>query len=403
MNLRFLIAALALSTTACTPARAERPSSAPPMASNAASGSNHFAIDLLKQGRGDTGNTFASPYSISAALSMTWAGAGGATAEQMRKVMHFMPAPTQHRAMKLLADTLTNRGDKKVSFAIANRLWGQQTLPFHAAFLDTLKKHYGADLAKVDFADPETQRKAINRWVETRTRDLIKDLLRPGDISTSTRLVLTNAVAFEGTWRYGFATRDTRDRAFWTGGNTSKPVATMHRHFVGNEHVRWAKRGDHQLLELPYGNGSAVMTILLPNDRTGLDKLVAGLTLASFDAPSKTITGKLDVFLPRFAITHRQSLSKTLAAMGMTNAFGADADFSRMSDAGLFISDVIHKAFVKVDEKGTKAAAATATIMDDAAHLPPPRFKADRPFVFAIRDVASGTILFAGTVKDPAK
>jgi len=401
MKLRFLIAALALFTTACTQARADRLSSEPPIAFQAANSTNHFAIDLLKQGRGNKANTFASPYSISAALSMTWAGAGGVTADQMRKVMHFLPAERQHLAMEVLANMLANRGDKKVSFTVANRLWGQKSLPFHAAFLNTVKKHYGADLARVDFGQSETQRKAINRWVETHTRDLIKNLLKPGDIDSSTRLVLTNAIAFEGTWKYAFAAKDTHNMAFWAGGVTSKTAPTMFRHFKGNETVRWAKRGDHQLLELPYGNGSAVMTILLPNDRNGLDKLVAGLTPASFQAPSRTIKGELDVFLPKFTITHGQSLAKTLANMGMASAFGAGADFSKMSNAGLFISDVIHKAFVEVDEKGTKAAAATAVVMTESARMPPPQFKADRPFVFAIRDAASGTILFSGTVKDP--
>ncbi|HOX08942.1 MAG TPA: serpin family protein [Planctomycetota bacterium] len=398
----------------------------------AAEGGNRFACELYAklaaEKKGD--NLFLSPYSISTALTMTWAGARGQTAAEMEAVLrlptrefaeHLPPAqpggvapwrkipgwPPErlHAAMAALSGGLNIAGkDGRVQLSIANALWGQKGHPFLPEFLALNKASYGAGLETVDFAgDAEGARKTINAWVEKQTQEKVKDLLPPGVLDKLTRLVLTNAIHFRGQWQEPFDPAETKDRVFRLGGGRRILAPTMKLH----THFEYAKGDDFQAVELPYRGARLAMLVLLPDRDDGLaelekrltPELLAGLKLARTDPV---------VQLPRFALTCDFRLDEQLRALGMADAFAAGkADFSGLdgvkppSPGALFIAAVLHKAFVEVNEKGTEAGAATAVLVAKNGHAPP-AFTADHPFLFLVRDRETGTILFLGRVTDPA-
>ena len=365
---------------------------------------NRFAFDLYGKIRGGSGNLFLSPYSISTALAMSYAGARGETARQMASTLHFSSdGDGLHSALAGLADQL-NGGVKPKPYQldIANALWGQQGLGYRSEFLKLLETSYRAGLRTVNFhGDPEAARKTINQWVEAQTRDKIRDLLGPGVVDSMTDLILTNAIYFKGSWETPFPRSATRDDDFTAEGR-KKPVPTMHmtadfKHFQGDT---------FQALELPYTDGDLSMVVLLPDETHVLGGLEGSLTAEKLDGwIAKATRKKVVVSLPRFKMEYGFDLSKTLQSMGMKDAFGRKADFSGITkDRDLYISAVIHKAFVDVNEEGTEAAAATATKFGARAigKTPPPAiFRADHPFLFLIRDVKSGSILFLGRVMNP--
>jgi serpin B len=289
-----------------------------------------------------------------------------------------------------------------------NRLFGEETYAFEAPFLALTRDRYAAPLESVDFAGAaEAQRTHINSWVATETQDLIRDLLPQGSLDELTRLVLVNAVYFKGDWVQAFDTEATRPEPFHVGGTTAARVPMMRQ---TNAH-RYAEIDGVQVVEMPYQGDELAMTIVLPRERNGLGALEASFDQAAVDRWVGALTPtRVEVVLPRFRLDDaRIPLKDTLASLGMTRAFDrATADFSGMANPAnyedeLYISDCFHEAFVEVDEEGTEAAAATAVVMGSrgGAPQPPAAFRADHPFLFMIRDLESGTILFLGRVNDP--
>jgi serpin B len=371
-------------------------------------GGNQFALDLYRQLRAQEGNLFFSPSSISIALAMTYAGAAGETAAEMARTLHF-PAPRGqlHDGMHaLLASWSMPDEQQGIRLHMANRLWGQEDFEFLPPFLGITREKYAAELARLDFARSEEARQTINTWVEDQTEDKITNLIPAGVLSSDTRLVLTNAVYFHGMWAGPFKEELTKDEDFHlTAGDTVK-VPLMHR----TDAYRYAAVDDLQLLELPYGNGSLSMVVLLPRDKAGLADLETQLTLENLQQWTAALKreDEVQVHLPRFKTTSQFELSRTLRDMGLASTFDPHAaDFSGMTGArDVFVSAVIHKAFVDVNEQGTEAAAATAvavrvTAAPIAEPKEPPVFRADHPFVFLIRDRRHDAILFMGRITNP--
>jgi serpin B len=296
--------------------------------------------------------------------------------------------------------------DKTAGFQlrIANRLWGQQGFQFLPAFLDVIRTNFGADLGVVDFKQAEAARKTINAWIAQQTDDKIQDLIAAGVLDEQTRLVLTNAIYFKARWTHEFGKTNTADAPFHTSASQQKGVPTMHQ----THRLRYAAADDIQVLELPYSqSGSLSMVVLLPGKIDGLADLEKRLSADNLQKWSQDLKPRpVKVSLPKFKLASQFGLSDTLAAMGMTLAFSAQADFSKMSsEQRLAISAVIHKAFVDVNEEGTEAAAATAVAMRAMALAPmleePVEFRADHPFVFFIRDNRTQSILFLGRLVKP--
>jgi serpin B len=370
-----------------------------------AEGCNRFAFDLYAHLLRQEGNLFLSPYSISTALTMTYAGARGQTADQMAKVL-CLPASREavHVAYATLQRDLNAAGAKGAfDLVVANRLWGQKGYEFLSDFLALVEKNYGAGLEQVDFAGAtEAARQTINTWVEKQTRDKIKELLKPGILDgRETTLVLTNAIYFKGKWSEEFDKKLTRDEDFFVTPEKKVTAPLMHQ----TETFGYFDGGEFQALELPYQGDRLAMVVLLPKAKDGLAALEASLSAEKLaEWVGKLHRREVQVALPRFKTAAEFSLKDTLVAMGMTDAFG-DADFSGMDGKkDLVISAVVHKAFVDVNEEGTEAAAATAVVMGRAAMPEPaPVFRADHPFLFLIRDTKTGAILFLGRILDPTK
>jgi serine protease inhibitor len=371
------------------------------------SGNNQFAIDLYGQARARPGNLFFSPYSISSALAMTYAGAKGETAVEMAKTLRFpVEGETLHFGFAQL-DTQINGGNEKRPFelSVANALWGQKGLSYRPEFLKLTERCYRAGMHPVDFAgDPEAARTLINSWVEERTHDKIKDLLGSSDVSRDTDLILTNAIYFKGAWTVPFNKFATKDEDFLS---ESKPVPVPMMHVTGQFGYLEDTTGGLQALSLPYAGKTLSMVVLLPRKADGLAGLESSLTSKKLDGwLTQLANQRVDVALPRFKLEYGMSLSQILASMGMPKAFTTGADFSGMTtDRRLYISAVIHKAFADVNEEGTEAAAATGVVMTRAMAVAPPKppvvFRADHPFLFLIRDEATGSILFMGRVTKP--
>jgi serpin B len=362
-----------------------------------------FALHLYGQLRGQEGNLFLSPYSISTALAMTYAGARENTEKQMAQVLHFtLPQDQLHPAfasMEAALKAIQEKGD--IELRVANALWPQKDYVFLEEFLALIGKYYGSAITPLDYKTAhEAARRTINEWVEKKTNDKIKDLIPEGVLDAFTRLVLTNAIYFKGNWATQFDKKLTEDAPFHLLSGDSVETPLMHQ----KQTCGYAEFEGLQVLELPYVGDALSMVLLLPREVDGLAELEHRLTTDNLEKWTGQL-GKqqVSIFLPKFTMTSQFQLEKTLGSMGMPDAFGSRADFSGMDGTrNLFISAVIHKAFVAVDEEGTEAAAATGVVISlTAAPRPTPVFRADHPFVFIIRDNASGSILFLGRVVDP--
>jgi serpin B len=371
-------------------------------------GNTAFALDLYQQLKDRPGNLFFSPHSISSALAMTYAGARGQTEKEMAKALHFsLPQEGLHAAFSTLAAQLYNVQSKgRVALTVANSLWCQQSYHFEDAFLNLTRKQYRAETRLVDFKhSAEAARSEINTWVERRTNEKIKDLIRPHLLSADTRLVLCNAVYFKGKWALQFDPKRTESAPFFTSPDNSLPVPMMWQ----KSNFKMLDAGDVSLLEMPYAGDDLSMIVLLPKAVDGLPALERQLdtdSLGKWIAKlGQAHAGELSVWLPKFKTTCSFELAKELADMGMPSAFNMTADFSGMTGTrDLFISDVVHKAFVEVNEEGTEAAAATGVVMAMKGIMSRPRiFKADHPFLFLIRENQNGSILFLGRIADPTK
>ncbi len=361
-----------------------------------------FALNLYSKLKETKGNLFFSPSSISTALAMTYAGARGETAEQMRQTMRFkLPDKQLHSAFAALNNALNNQQANGCKLSVANSLWGQDGYKFLTPFLETTEKYYGAGLRRTDFAgETEQARQTINAWVKEETHNKIKDLISRGVLTPLTRLVLCNAIYFKGDWVEQFDKKLTTELPFHRGDGNDDKVATMKKKFK----CLYGENEDLQTISLSYNGGGLSMLILLPRNRDGLSRLESELSSGKLRQLSSLLRKReVTVLLPRFKMSSSFSLSDTLAAMGMPDAFSTNADFSGMNGKhDLHISAVLHKAFVEVNEEGTEAAAATAVVVAlRSMPKPPCVFHADHPFVFFIRDNHTGTILFMGRVVNP--
>jgi serpin B len=371
---------------------------------SAATRSNRLGFELLDRVAARDQNAFLSPYSISAALSMTYAGARGDTADEIASTLHFAPDQDRwHPAFGALQGSLRPTGAKPAyELHVANRLWGHKTATFHEPFLKTTREHYGAGIEPVDFEDTEAARKTINTWVEKQTKDKIQELLKKGDVSRFTRLVLTNAIYFNSAWQHPFFPEFTKDEAFHRPGAEAIKVPMMH----GVEVLGYTDGEGFQAVSIPYKDGALSMVIVLPKKVDGLEAVEKWMTGARLqEVVQKMKRERVDLTLPKFKLLERYGLRDALESMGMRKAFSSnEADFSGISKEPFFIAKVIHQAMVSVDEKGTEAAAATAVTEDTSAAAPPPAItiKADHPFLFLIRENKTGAVLFLGRLVNPA-
>jgi len=371
-------------------------------------GNSAFAFDLYQALREEEGNLFYSPHSISLALAMTYAGARGETERQMADTLHLTLSQDQlHNAFNGLDLELAKRGEgaqgkdgEGFRLNIVNAIWGQRDYKFLDEFLDVLAENYGAGLRLLDFINaPEEARITINDWVSDQTEGRIEDLIPQGVIDALTRLVLTNAIYFNAAWLSPFDEDTTEDGSFYLLDGSEVTVPMMRQ----TESFGYAEGEGYQAVELLYDGSELSMVILLP-ERGRFEEFEASLSAERVDS----IIGDLEdenvaLTLPKFEFESEFSLVDTLAAMGMPIAFSGAADFSGMTGTSeLFIGDVLHKAFVSVDEAGTEAAAATAVVMELTA-MPeePVEVTVDRPFVFLIRDIETGAVLFLGRVANP--
>lgn len=378
-----------------------------------ASGNNQFALEMYSalavEGRsGDRRfqeNLIFSPYSISSALAMTYGGAKGDTATEMEKTLHFKDGKEIHAAFAKLNETLDKaQKDGKIKLFIANSLWPQTGHNFLPDYLSLVKKNYGSSVTPLDFkTDSRGAVEKINRWVEDKTQDKIKNLF--SQLDASTRLVLVNAIYFKGNWDKPFSPKETRDEDFTLAGGEKIKTPMMHL----SKNFGYAKAEGIKLLEMPYEGDQLSMIAILPDDVAGIAQLEKDLTPQKLESWIGQLRGeKVIVAFPKFKITWGATqLNDTLKKLGIRAAFDAGAaDFSGMDGAkDLFLSQVVHKAFVEVNEEGTEAAAATGAAMSLTMAPPsePAKFIADHPFIFLIREKTTGQILFMGRVMDPAK
>lgn len=376
-----------------------------------AAGNTAFSLDLYHQLKSLSGNLFFSPYSISSALAMTYAGAEGKTAEEMAAVFHFlMEEDKLHPAFNALDQYLKDLAKQEVpndvgevfQLNIANAIWGQKDFHFESNYLDTLAANYGAGLRLLDYVqEPEESRLIINAWVSDQTKERIQDLIPQGAIDSDTRLVLSNAIYFKATWLEPFEESLTEDRIFH--GLDSEDFFVPMMSLSSDVSFPYYQGDGFQAVDLPYLSGQTSMLVLVP-DQGNFYEFEAGLNMALLNQAIGELTYRpMYLSFPKFEFESEIGLAQTLAEMGMPTAFSDGADFSGMTNTkDLFISDVFHKAFVSVDEEGTEAAAATAVVMKmTAAPENPLRLNVDRPFLFLIRDHQTNSILFLGRVVEP--
>jgi len=384
-----------------------------------AQANNEFALSLFTELRAKEGNLFFSPYSISTALAMTYVGARGQTETQMANALHFTiftkpdrepsSSPVSDRQRfassfgKVIKD-LNDRGEKgSYELTVANALWGQQGYGFLSEFPEIIETNFDGRLNEVDFIRAtETARETINAWVEKKTKDKIKDLIAPGVLNSMTRLVLTNAIYFKGNWASQFEKESTENAPFTLAGDEKVNVAMMNQ----KGQFGYMEAEDFQVLELPYVDNELSMIIFLPEQIDGLTDFEKTLTTENLSQwLTRLHKREVIVSIPKFRMTSQFGLASILKSMGMADAFTpGEADFSGMNGKkDLFISAVIHKAYIDVNEEGTEAAAATGVVMKvtsvRSGHIPV--FRADHPFLFLIRDNISGSILFIGRAMNP--
>lgn len=401
---------------------------AQPQAQLAADAVNRLGVALLAESRSMPGNTLLSPYSCQSALVMAYAGASGATRDELQRAL-FYPDDEDalHRSFAALRETLhelardsasfaaeqTQRGFPRdpVALSVANRLFGQAGYPFREPFLDLLADLHHAPLQTCDFAgDHERERSAINRWVAEQTRDRIRDLIPGGGLNEETRLVLVNALYLKAPWTEPFDERATRPQPFWVDGVDPREVPTMAR--TGDFPAR--ESAGYTAVAIPYDRGGLQFVAVVPDERDGLAAVEAALTADDWASFAHMPTREARVYVPKLRIEPpTMPLGEALRRLGARRAFdepAGSADFDRMAprrpNEYLFISEVFHKTFLALDEKGTEAAAATAVVMMRATAMPiqkpePLLVRLDRPFLFAIQHRPSGACLFLGRVRDP--
>ncbi|MBZ8180150.1 serpin family protein [Oscillatoria salina] len=363
-----------------------------------------FALDLYNRVRTQEGNLFFSPYSISTAVAMTYAGARNETATEIANVMHFsLKQERLHPTFgMMLANFQTELGSQ---LNIANGLWGQEGYGFLAQCIELIKNNYKAPIAEVDFTSKsEDVRQQINAWIAQETQNQITDFISEGALNSETRLVLTNAVSFQGSWEFPFDENLTKEEPFTIASGEQVSVPMMHHPELS--FVSYADLPELKILELPYVGSRLSAIVLLPKQANGLAQLEAQLTPENLNQWLSALAefppdAKIAVWLPKLNISSELNLKRILSAMGMEQAFNEQADFSGFNGKqDLYLSHAVHKAYVNIDEMGTQAGVATGAIGATRGGLQG-SFRGDRPFIFLIRDNVSKTILFLGRVVNP--
>ncbi len=371
---------------------------APP--TDLAKGANQFALALWQHV--PPGNLAVSPASLAIPLTIVWGGAKGTTATQLANLLHFNGAPDVVLSRwGNLARSLVD-GKRPVTLKMANRVYAEKTYDIDTTYFTITRHAFDVWIEPLDFVSAHEEARAkINTWVADQTEQRIKDLLAPPDLGPATKLVVVNAIYFLGDWAVPFDKARTQPRDFWVDGTTKTQVPTMAR----TDQFRYASGNGAALIELPYTGDSMAMYVLVPDARDGLAAVEKTLEPTFKALQPKLAVREVAFTLPRFTIDPPAplKLDAALQKLGVTDAFSPQtADFTGLAREGLFISSVIHKAFVKVDEKGTEAAAATAIVMGPGGAPPKPiELNADHPFLFVIVDKASGLIMFLGRVTDP--
>jgi len=368
---------------------------------------NQLAFELYSQFNEESkdSNIFFSPYSISIALTMTYEGAKGQTAEEMQSVLHIPEDANVRRPNFARIFNEINKKEKKYKLSTANALWAQKDYSFLKEYTNNVEKYYGGKLTNLDFTrESEKSRQIINKWVEDQTNNKIKDLIPQGVLNAYTRLVLTNAIYFKGTWVKQFDEKDTKEEDFRIDSSNTVKVPMM-RLIGDGVKFNYVETDEIQILEMPYHGEDLSMLIILPkgNNFANIEK---SITLEKLSEWKNMLNEqRVDIFIPRFKFKTKYFMAKALSDMGMPTAFGSTADFSGMDGTrDLFIQNVIHQAFVEVNEEGTEAAAATGVVMGITSVGPRiPIFRADHPFIFIIQERETGNILFLGRVSDPSK
>jgi len=362
---------------------------------------NKFAFELYSQlAKNETGNIFYSPYSIFSALSMTYEGAKGQTAEEMKNVLHLPESSILRPNFARIYNNINTRRDS-YELRTGNALWLQKDYPFIKDYKKVVEEYYGGKAANVDFAsETEKSRQIINSFIAEQTNNKIKELIPQELLARETKLVLTNAIYFKGTWQYEFDKSATHEDDFKVSQNKTVKVQMMH---MSNVKLNYTDLGNLQILELPYKGGNISMLILLPKEN--LESVEANLTaekISKYRSLMKEIEIS-EIYIPKFEFSTMYSLKEKLKNLGMKGAFDpAQADFSGITAAErLYIDFVLHKAYIKVDEEGTEAAAATAVGIETVFVQPQIIFKADHPFIFIIQEKKTGNILFIGRIVNP--
>ncbi|MBR4400758.1 MAG: serpin family protein [Synergistes sp.] len=366
---------------------------------------NSFTFDLYKRTASSRSGSsfFISPYSVSTALAMTYAGARGATEKEMEKVLFF--SPDVHKSMGALINAINGVPQDVAQVSCANALWPAKEEKILPEFAQTLEEYYGASLSPLDYAGaPENSRRTVNKWVEKNTNNKIKDLVPQGAFTRDTVLTLTNAVYFKSSWLDEFQPENTEPRPFWPTEDHSVNVVTMRRR--GGK-ANYAKFPECEIVEMPYKGDLFSMLVILPDRKKGLDAVEKILTEQQLSEwTSRFIPRRVDISMPKFKQESSYELSDMLSDMGMRSAFSSRADFSGINGTGeIQIDKVLHKTFVDVAEEGTEAAAATAIIMMKSSLAAPQEdvviFRADHPFIYLIKDNKSNAILFIGRYMKP--
>lgn len=384
------------------------PDAAPalPPPTNVVETNNTFAVRLFGELSHERGNLFFSPTSIMSALALTYAGAKGETAREMEQALSLFTSGEQlHQELgRTLGRLVSSRASGGPSLLIANRLWPARQLALEPSFVQLAQRYYGAAPEQLDFAKHEGARQRVNKWIEQRTEQMIPELLGPGDVGAGTALVLSNAVYFKGQWATMFEKQHTKLEPFTPETGPARPIPLMHYRLMKASH---AYTRDAQVLELPYRASAKgphlALAVILPKEPTGLVDLERRLVKEGLSGYLTNVREtRVDVTLPRFEVAWSSSLKPALQALGMRQAFEEHADLSGLATGSRLLIDVAqHEAVVKVNEEGTQAAAATrVTAVPVSLHYYP-EFRADRPFLFLVRDVDTGVVLFLGRFSQP--
>jgi len=371
-----------------------------------AESNNLFTVDLFKQIQSKSENLIFSPYSIGTVLAMIYSGSGGKTAEEISEVLYFpqqaLLDPVESGMRESMQETDTMRG---TDFRLANAIWAQENFSFLPDYLDRVEKYYDAPLTLMDFIETsnrEESRKKINHWVEEETNSRIRDLIQPGILDASTRMVLTNAIYFNGGWMFPFDSAATSPSLFHTSTKESIKTDFMHQ----TRSYPYYEDEEIQAICLPYKNNRMVLMVILPKSIEGWRMISQVINYERFNLVLSGMgTREVQLALPKFRSELQINLRQELTSMGMGTAFSRQADLSGMTgEKNLYVDEVIHKAFIEVNETGTEAAAATAAIIGLKSSLrdDPVRFNADHPFVFFLLDRQTGCIIFTGRLVIPS-